>query len=278
MATIEAYQADTSVVYSSTASSLLASQSDTTVVFNLPSEEVVATQSDVGYVSKSLSNVEVSQADMMVIMSGRVFDPAVRAWTFTLDGHDFYVLRLGNDETLIFDLTTEQWHVWGSGIENIWSVYSGINWVGGNRFAGQFGTNILVGSDSNGSLYFLDPDLDLDSSAVTGRDPVPFRRRVTAQLPVRGYDNFSLYEVQLIGSIGDITEASLTEITLLYSDDGGRNYVSAGTIEVPEDAYEARAHWLSLGSFRSPGRLLRIQDEGSLRRIDSLTMNSDFGE
>jgi hypothetical protein len=58
----------------------------------------------------------VSQATMLVAALGSVSDPHVRAWTFTLDGHDYYVLRLGNLETIIYDTLAEQWYDWGSDI------------------------------------------------------------------------------------------------------------------------------------------------------------------
>ena len=277
MADILVSQGDVGVV-ADTSPDIQMSQADVLAIYRLPAKNVQASQADVSVIVRPDTRTVVSQFDIIAIVKGQVFDPAVRAWTFSLDGHDFYVLRLGNTETLVFDLTTEQWYVWGTAEANLWSAFTGINWFGGNNFASVFGSNVLVGSDSNGAIFFLDPNNDLDSSAANGRDAVPFRRRITAQIPVRGYDNFSIYEVQLIGSTGNLTDETLTSMSLLYSDDRGETYVDAGTVDINQNDFEGRATWRSLGSFRSPGRLLRVEDFGSLRRIDSFTMNSDFGD
>jgi len=256
-----------------------ASQVQVLASISEPSEEtrvsqaalLVAEDSDGG-------DVRTTQVHVLAAVKGRVNDPAIRVWTATIDGHDFYFLRLGNEETLVYDVQTEQWYVWGDSDTFLWGVYTGTNWVSGNKFASTFGSNILVGSDSSGSLYLLDPDKDKDDSAVVGRDAQAFTRRITSQIPVRGYDRISLYQINLLGSTGKLTDETLTSITLSYSDDQGENYTVADTINIPNDALTARATWLSLGSFEQPGRLIRIEDEGALRRVDSLTMNLNVKE
>lgn len=221
-------------------------------------------------------SAEITQVAVLAAVRGRVSDPSVKAWTFTLDGHDFYVLRLGNTETLVYDVTSEQWYKWADFGAELWGLYTGCNWVPGNKFAQEYGSNIICGSDSNGSLFFLDPDKETDDAAVAGREAQAFTRRVTAQIPLRGYNRASLYEVQLIGSTGQLNDTDLTAITLSYSDDRGANYVSAGSVTIEDGDYDTRATWRSLGSFSSPGRLIRIEDTGALKRIDSLTINSDL--
>lgn len=218
------------------------------------------------------------QLATLVLARGAVFDPSVRAWTFTLDGHDFYVLRLGNAETLVYDMTTDQWYKWANSNNDLWNVNDGTNWIQGQRPGARFGgSNVLVGSDANGALYFLDPEKDTDDSPLGDGTEFPFTRYVIGQVPLRGYDRASVYELQLIGSTGQLSNTSLTAITLSYSDDRGDNFTAAGTVNIPNGDYDARATWRSLGSFASPGRIFRIEDNGALRRIDSLTMNSDLG-
>lgn len=254
---------------------LRVSQSLVRSIYNIPTENVRLTQVLVRTtLGKSAPFVRASQSLIRAIVLGRVDDPKIRVWTFTLDGHDFYVLRLGNNETLIYDLTTEQWAQWTSADQIYWSVFTGTNWVGGNRFSSEFGSNIIVGSDSNGSLFFLDPEKPDDDSVVSGRNAVPFRRRLTGQLVTRGYDYTRVYEVQLLGSIGQLDLGADLSIDLQYSDDRGDNYVSAGAIATQENAYDVRASWRSLGSFTSPGRLFRIEDFGALKRVDSLTVST----
>lgn len=243
-----------------------------------PTQEVQASQMVVQAAEDSQGGeIQVKQAPVLVAVAGRTDDPAVRAWTFTLDGHDFYVLRLGTSETLVYDMLTEQWYQWGTGSSSLWNVYHGENWIEGNSLGGRLGSNVLVGSDGNGALYFLNPDQDVDDGNAEERQQTSFLRRVTSQVPVRGYDQKSIYEVQLIGTIGEqAVENSLNSVTLSYSDDRGDNYLSAGVIDIPAGDFEARATWRSMGSFRSPGRMMRVEDFGALKRIDSLTMNSDL--
>jgi hypothetical protein len=185
-------------------------------------------------------------------------------------------LRLGNAETLIYDFATEQWSVWSTAEEVYWSVYTGTNWVGGNTYTSSYGSNIIVGSDSNGSLFFLDPNKPSDDAVIDEREPAPFVRRVTGQIPIRGYDYARVFEVQLLGSIGQLDADATTGFELLYSDDRGDTYTSAGTVETVDGDYTIRGSWRSLGSFTSPGRLFRIEDTGALKRIDSLTVSTNL--
>lgn len=269
-------QSDLNTVAEGGAADIFVSQADSVTVFNIPTEEIHVTQADESAVIDVGADIQISQLDIIAIFTGRVDDPSVRAWTFTLDGHDFYVLRLGTEETLIYDLLTEQWHVWSTGEELYWSLFTGVNWFGGNTFSDFFGSNVIVGSDANGSLFFLDPNKPSDDAAVTGRDPVPFRRRVTSQLAIRGYDRARVYEVQLLGSVSQFDLGADNLVHLLYSDDRGDNYISAGTVTTSPRDYDIRATWRSLGSFSSPGRLFQVEDFGALKRIDSLTVNTDL--
>jgi hypothetical protein len=268
---IQVSQGDVNVISSATGN-IQISQADTAAVYNFPAEEIQTSQVDVQVSYQGASKMQVSQVDVIAIVKGRVDDPSIRAWTYTLDGHDFYVLRLGNDETLVYDVATEQWSVYTTGNSAYWSVYTGTNWIGGNNFAKDYGSNVIVGSDSNGALFFLDPTKPEDDS-LAGNYIVPFLRRITGQLISRGYNYNPLYEVQLLGSLNQESLALDLDVELLYSDDRGDSYVSAGTITTVPNDYTVRGSWRSLGSFTSPGRLIRIEDHGALARIDSLTVN-----
>lgn len=238
-------------------------------VFNYPSEAAQVSQFIVRSFDDPTPPVRLSNLFVRAIVKGRVDDPQVRAWTFTLDGHDFYVLRLGNIETLIYDTHTEQWHVWGSGTSPLWRAYTGCNWQGGRSFALNW-SDVIVGDDGNGSLFFLSPDDDADDDALTGNEtPRPFRRRAMGQLTIKGgYMAVPCFGVQLFGSAGS-GDSDLT-VTLSYSDDRGFSYADAGVITLTPEAYNQRVNWRSLGSMRAPGRLFRITDDGALKRIDGM--------
>lgn len=218
-------------------------------------------------------DVRVAQSYVLAVVRRRTYDPTVRAWTFTLDGHDFYVIRLGEFETLVYDTNSEQWYQWGSGDTALWNLLDGTNWGGGHNFSGVYGSNVLVGSDVNGALFLLDPTGTDDDSAVLGAESqVPFERIAMAQHIMRGYDSQPCFGVQLLGSIGDVQDSEPTDVTLLVSDDRGDSFTDCGTITIDPDDLAARVDWRSLGSMTAPGRLFKIVDYGALHRIDSLEM------
>jgi hypothetical protein len=226
----------------------------------------------VAAVSTSM-NINASQMGVLVAALGRVNDPHVRAWTFTLDGHDFYVLRLGNLETIVYDALADQWYDWGSGDNGLWRAFCGCNWQGGNNLAAVFGSNVIVGDDGNGSLYFLDPNNAYDDDATFGSaTPRTFLREITGEVSVSSFDYVPCYGVQVIGSAGEGIETALTGVTLFTSDDQGHTYDTQGTVNVNPGDYRTRVEWWSLGAFAAPGRLFKIQDYGALHRIDYLTM------
>lgn len=237
-----------------------------------PSEFVEASQVQLMAGTDAVVDVQASQLIILVAARGRVSDPRVLAWTYTQDGHDYYVLRLGMDETLVYDTNTDQWYNWGSGESSLWRPYDGTNWLGGTALGGIW-SNVVVGDDGNGSLYFLNPGGDLDDHPLDGGDAYPFRRMITGQVvSPRGYSAYPCYGVELLGSIGQTGDPALTAVGLEVSDDRGQSYVSCGTVDVPVDAFDARVNWRSLGSIRAPGRLFRVTDYGALKRVDSLEM------
>lgn len=252
---------------------------DIAVIFNVPTMEIMVSQTDLVTVRQVTTNIEVSALDAIVIFTGRTDDPFVRAWTFTLDGHDFYVLRLGNEETLIYDNLVGEWYLWGSGLESdLWRAYVGTNWRGANRWAPALGSDVVVGDDGNGSLYLLNPESDTDDDALVGVDlQRPFTRQIIAQAVLTGgYDYVSCFSVQLFGSVGQMLEAG--DVHLEISDDRSETYWSAGTVSIQPENYDLRVEWDSLGSMRAPGRLFRITDTGAIHRIDNLQMDREGGD
>ena len=271
---VRASQAHVSAISGGATAGARISQAFVSAIANFPTAELRASQGMVNAVTGGeTAGVQISQAYIQVVCRGRVEDPAVRAWTFTLDGHDFYVIRLGNIETLVYDFHAEQWYVYGSHETDLWRAYTGINWQGGNVLSQTYGTNVLVGDDGNGALYFLDPDGSYDDDAVEGSTvPREFPREVYGQVALRSFDFIPCFGVQLMGSVGEMSESGLTAVTLSTSDDQGHTYDDQGTVTVPNAGYDTRVEWWSLGSFAAPGRLFKVRDLGTLHRIDYLEM------
>ena len=209
-----------------------------------------------------------SQGAVLVAAKGRINDPVVRCWTYTLDGHDFYVLRCGNIETLVYDTMSKEWSVYGSDDTDLWKAFQGWNWIGAGQLPDQYGSNVVVGDDATGALYFLNPFGDVDSDPVDTTVTRPFTRILQTQTPVRGYDSYPCYGIELQGSIGEYSDT----VNLAVSDDRGTTYNSVGTLNTVAGDYSTRLNWRSLGKIKAPGRLFKITDYGALRRIDSITM------
>jgi hypothetical protein len=193
----------------------------------------------------------------------------IRAFAFSLDGHDFYALRLGANETLLYDLTTGAWCSWDSPGRNVWRANSGVNWVGvlGSGDAGLPATNILLGDDTFGTLWGLDPASGSDDGPFDGDTPQTFTRTVTGGVPIRGRPSPRCNAVYLTASIGD-PDMTDTSIQLRYSDDNGRTYQTAGTVIVQPGVYYTELRWRSLGILKAPGRIFEFIDSGATVRID----------
>jgi hypothetical protein len=257
---------------------ILASQATVRALINYPTPIMEASQSAVRVLLNRAPVIEVSQAVVRVLALGRIEDPIVRAWTFTLDGHDFYVLRLGDAETLIFDMATEQWVNWDSHRLAFWRVNCGINWIDGQSIGFEFNSSIIVGDDQQGLLWALDPEQSFDDAVRSDveEQQVVFPRILTGQVAMTGRQVLPCYAIFLIGdNFGPLTEGFTAGITLEYSDDAGKTYDSAGTITVTPSTVDQSYEWLSLGQIEAPGRIFRLTDTGVFTRIDSMTMNDD---
>lgn len=245
-------------------------------LINYPTENIDSSFASVMPVVRQLADINVTMSSCFAIVAGRVSDPRVLVWTFELDEHDYYVIRLGNDETLIYDVYADQWYIWGSGDLQIWRAFTGANWLNAGQNPLYYGSNIVAGDDSNGTLWLLNPEADQDEDAVEGPDkPRPFLRKATSQIAIRGYDSVPCYGLELLGSSG---QSPLEGVTLFTSDDRGVNFTNRGTIDVALDDFDARLNWRSIGSMRNLGRIFRIEDRGALKRIDSLTLEGDEEE
>lgn len=201
----------------------------------------------------------------------------VTAWSFVLDGHAYYVLRLFN-ETLVYDFLSQSWYNWGSGTSDIWNARTGaffradLTAVQENTMNFDPNSNlshVLVGDEVNGALYFLYPQGSVDDNN-TGTGTATFERIVYGQLLQRGRDYAPCAAVEVLGSIGFAQNSGQTSVTLSYSDDMGNTYTSAGAITVTPATFDTRLEWRSLGSMKEPGRIFNITDAGALVRIDAM--------
>lgn len=259
--------ADTAYVLGAETSQALA-----LTAINFPAADVGVTSATNLVTAKSIVDVYVTSAMGLVAAMGRTGHPKLNAWTFTLDGHDFYVLRLGDNSTLVYDLSTQQWSVWRSPDLQFWRPTVGANWVGGLANGYVYGSNIMALDDTAGIVWVLDPELPYDISPTVD-EPRMFTRVATGQVAARGRQAIPCWDVFVMGDVG-VNPVDGSTITLEYSDDGGASYVNAGELTVAEGAYTSELLWTSLGQITSPGRLFRFTDDGAVSRLDDITMNS----
>lgn len=193
-----------------------------------------------------------SQVAMLVAYrTGAPEDFRLRAWTFTFDGHQFYVLHLGEQGTFVYDFSSGQWAKWQTAGHGRWNMEVGITWRG----------EVVAADIQNPIIWQLEPTQQVDE------DFKPITRVVTGGLSVRQRYFPANYAFTLVGSVGEpSTEPAY--VTLSYSDDQGRTYATAGTLTLEPGAYMQEMLWRSLGTLRAPGRVFRVEDTGALVRID----------
>lgn len=252
------------------------SQYNALAIINFPADfEDVTTVAETVPVRQT-SPVDVEQARLAVVARGRTANPQLHAWTFSLDGHDFYVLRLGDRETLIYDTTTEQWVEWGDLNLPFWRPTVGQNWVGGIRLGTDNGSNIIAGDDTFGLLWILNPTQPYDQHPdyLNYRQEIYFDRAVTGQVVIRGRTTTPVFAAFLTSDMGNPAYDG-AGVTLLMSDDAGQSYDDMGLVTVTPGVQMPELSWYSLGQMEAPGRLFKIVDDGAIARIDGLEIDVD---
>lgn len=255
------------------------SEARTYVQINFPAHDALASQAMIVAGVKKEVIAEVSQGRVLAHCRGRVADPKLRVWTFTLAGHDFFVLRLGDETTLLYDVYSEQWIEWDSKDSGAWRPNVGMTWVGAQALADTYGSAVIAGDDTFGLLWFLDPEQPYDDNPDPARpvQEIEFQRIVTGQVLATGRQQIPCYAIFLDGDNYGLSGTEFTPFVLLeYSDDQGRTFQASDTLGVNADITVNNPYsWYSLGSFGSPGRIFRVTDNGVLTRIDSMSMNDD---
>lgn len=176
-----------------------------------------------------------------------------RCWTFTLDGHQVYVLDLGPEGTYCYDRTTKQWCKFITDGQPGWNMKNGTMW----------GTSRIVGGDAiNGFVWELDPSAVLDDG---WRD---INHVVTGGLNTRDRVYHSVDAFRISASAGQLDEVNGTTMTFNYSDDQGKTWSDDYILDLVYDDFSQELAWRSLGSFNAPGRIFQVQDVGGTIRID----------
>lgn len=172
-----------------------------------------------------------------------------RAFTYSEEGHKFYVLEI-DAGTWLFDVATGTWHKRKSWGQNWWRCNGAVN---------VYGQTLLSDRD-NGNLYTPSMDVFTENG-----DPIA----VDITLPTleNNRERVTMYsfETTIETGPGNATTPD-PQVMLTYSDDGGHTWSnemwrSLGKV----GEYRSRAIWRKLGQFRVRQMRLRITD--NVRRL-----------
>lgn len=227
------------------------------VVYAPPSAHLVRDGQMFGLVPYEIGKFTVprtSQYYALVVYATGVPDQSrSRAWTFTLDGHTFYVLDLGPEGTFLYDVVTKQW------CKFVTDGFPGWNFTAGT----MWGQSRIVGGDTLYDVVWeMNPLLVLDEG---WRD---INHVVTGGLATRSRTFVGVDAVRLSTSVGQLDEVNGATISLRFSDDQGKTWSDYFTISAEENDFTEEVAWRSLGSFMAPGRVFEISDVGGTIRID----------
>jgi hypothetical protein len=209
--------------------------------------------------SNGLHDAKVHQLGAYALVRGKLDRRDLRAWTFTQDDHDFYVLQLGDVGTLVFDKLTGQWAQWRSPEFVYWRGNDGVQWEG---------WNICCDTES-GILWIIDPEGRLDD------DTTPITSIVSGRAQTRMRKNAQCHMAELAVSEKEPStgiDASTLTITLRTSDDDGQTYTSHGDVAGEDIGEDITVRWYGLGLMPAPGRVFEITDTGYARRIDGFNI------
>lgn len=167
-------------------------------------------------------------------------------FTYSSNGHDFYVLTIPNSKTWVFDFTTGVWHERQTQGTNTWIVSS---------YANAFNMNI-VGDSQSGKLYVLDYNYYKDKEDLRIDREIIFP-------PVFLQDSRMIFDKLYL----DLRTAPSNDmrtnpaIMLSWSDDGGKTWSSEHWKTFGKTGeYHKRVIWRCLGQARERIFKMRITD------------------
>ncbi len=243
------------------------SQTVMLVAFAPPSAGKVKTsQIIIQTATEGLAIPASSHAFMLIAYRvGNVEDLKSRAWTFTLDGHTFYVVTLGEQGTYVYDQTTQQWARWQTQGFSSWNMEIGTTWRG----------DVIAADQSNPIIWRLDPESFIDD------DFKPQIRKVTGGLAMRQRAFIANYAFRVTASLGTpavplTAPPTVPVVTFRYSDDQGKTFTAPDPVTLGVGDFTQTIGWLSLGTMQPPQRIFEIEDTGAIARIDGA--DAEVGE
>lgn len=174
--------------------------------------------------------------------------PNLVMWSYSQDGHKFVIIRIPNGPSLVYDVTTQQWHTRESRGRANYRPVGCVEWDG----------RAFIIDGGNNATYEIDPETYTDGGEEIERVAqayVPLRRNVPCF-------NFT---VDATKGVGDATTED-PQIMLRYSDDQGRKWSSYRFRSLGKvGEYDVKIRWRALGRMQPPGRLFEIKISDPVR-------------
>lgn len=202
--------------------------------------------------------------------------PRLRANGWSLDGHDFYQLTLGDAKgTLIYDITSGTWANYVTEGLGFWRPVYSVNWQGVTKKAQGAGmtTDVVMGDSFRGLLWTQDPVLGKDEGDAEDKADTTIYCKVQGNLNIHTNNTARISRVYLYGSLWTPYVSPAT-ISLSMSDDQGRTFSTPSDATIPSDRTNIQVMWRSLGAMQQPGRIFLFEDTG-VSRIDGVDIMSD---
>ncbi len=180
-----------------------------------------------------------------------------RVWTFTLDGHEFYVITLGEQGTWVYDRSTGEWSNWETAGYGSWNMERGITWKG----------DVIAADRENAVIWKLNPGSFIDNDFKSQT------RKVSGAIALRGTQKVPNFDFRITASTGKFDVAStlpatVPSVTLSVSDDQGNTFTDMGFLTIETANFTQELSWRSLGDMQAPGRIFQITDVGAIARLD----------
>lgn len=180
------------------------------------------------------------------------------SFDYNIDGHFFYGIHVQGQGTYVFDTTTGQWAKWASGSLELWNA----------QFHTVWNDVYYAASLTDNSLVSIDPTSVLDDSFRTNTFQATGRIESQSRRYVKNPD------AQLFGSIG----LRGGDVIIRYSDNEGETFSTDKIVTMTAGVRDANVMFRNLGSVRAPGRIYQVEDEGTLKRIQSLKVRLGDGD
>jgi hypothetical protein len=211
-------------------------------------------KSDIGTVGvwsiEGFKDVKIStEAIDRILQNEGAFISSAYGYAVRANGHFWYVIRLYNGRTLVYDVEEQFWHEWTS----VESAVEG-NFIG--KYASAVGTLPIVQHYNNGKLYSAQSSQYTDTTGVI--------KLLWTSIPI-DMDNTYRKWFQSLTFVGD-QQTATSNMTVKYSDDDYKTWSSGWTINLQERAYIKR-----LGSARR--RAWKLEHEANTHfRMEALEL------